>query len=188
MPRAKFKNTNGATDKIPFIDTIYTAALWLARDKTKAENLVADIYLRALSGNNEAILKAGGMKLSFKIMIDLFFSNMSNNPYQNDRPNNGDNGGYRENDLVCRAFSNLPVDIRIMMIMLLLGGLSYSEIADIFGIRYKTVELMIYRGHKSLQKELASLENIYDNRRGTARRPKIILAPADYNWQIDEAS
>jgi RNA polymerase sigma-70 factor (ECF subfamily) len=144
---------------LPHLDTLYQTALWLAKDKEKAEDLVMDVYFTAFRLWQGSVSPNNNSKAElFKIMIRLYFNGFSRNPYQNHQPHNGNgNDEFFDDNQISRAFASLPIDIRMMMTMLLTGKFTYAEIADIVGIRRKTVELMIYRGHKMLQKQIVKL-------------------------------
>ena len=55
---------------------------------------------------------------------------------------------------VKKAIGNLPDDFRLIVVLSLLEGFSYQEIADIAGIHLETVRSKLHQGRRLMQREL----------------------------------
>ena len=79
-------------------------------------------------------------------------------------------------DDVKKAIGNLPDDIRLIVVLSLLEGFSYREIAEIGGTTLETVRSTLHQGRKLMQRELfdhVGCEGIYDMPAGRVRSKRL---------------
>jgi RNA polymerase sigma factor (sigma-70 family) len=153
---------------LPHLDAAYNLARWLTRDDHDAEDLVQAAYLRALKffggfrgTNSRAWLltivrntcytwleerRARGPEMALDEEIHGVESNALD----------PENRVLREEDKqsVRRALEELPVELREVVILRELEGLSYKEIAAIAGIPMGTVMSRLARARERLRERL----------------------------------
>jgi RNA polymerase sigma-70 factor (ECF subfamily) len=158
---------------LPHLDAAYNLARWLTRDAHDAEDLVQAAYLRALKSfaayrgaNNRAWLltivrdacytwlrekRARGTATAFDEQIHGAGSD-------------GVDPGERllseeQGQSVRRAVEGLPVDLREVIVLRELEGLSYKEIAAIVEIPLGTVMSRLSRARERLCESLGGCED-----------------------------
>ena len=158
---------------LPHLDAAYNLARWLTRDDHDAEDLVQVAYLRALKffggfhgANSRAWLltivrnacytwherkQARGHATTFDEGIHGTGS----------YPNDPEREILREEDrqAVRRAVEELPVELREVVVLRELEGLSYKEIAAIAGIPLGTVMSRLARARGRLIQRLGGCEH-----------------------------
>jgi RNA polymerase sigma factor (sigma-70 family) len=154
---------------LPHMDAAYNLARWLTRDDHEAEDLVQAAYLRALKffggfrgANSRAWLltivrntcytwldqkRARGPETAFDEEIHSVESNAMD----------PEKRVLREEDeqSVRRAVEELPVELREVVVLRELEGMSYKEIAAIAGIPIGTVMSRLARARERLRERLA---------------------------------
>jgi RNA polymerase sigma factor (sigma-70 family) len=158
---------------LPHLDAAYNLARWLTRDDHDAEDLVQVAYLRALKffggfhgANSRAWLltivrnacyawhereRARGHATAFDEEIHAVGSDATD----------PEKLSLREEDrqAVRRAVEDLPVDLREVVVLRELEGLSYKEIAAIGGIPMGTVMSRLARARGRLIQRLGGCED-----------------------------
>jgi RNA polymerase sigma factor (sigma-70 family) len=153
---------------LPHLDAAYNLARWLTRDEHDAEDLVQAAYLRALKffggfrgANSRAWLltivrntcytwieqkRAHGPETAFDEDVHGFESSVMD----------PENRALRqeEEQSVRRAVEELPVELREVVVLRELEGLSYKEIAAIAGIPMGTVMSRLARARERLRERL----------------------------------
>jgi RNA polymerase sigma-70 factor (ECF subfamily) len=164
---------------VPFMASLYTAALRMTRNPADAEDLVQETYLkayRAFGGFKEGTnLKAWLYKILTNTFINSYRSR-KRRPEQTDLDEVEDLYLYRrlggleavaasrsaEEEVldhftdadVKAAVEALPEQFRMAVLLADVEGFSYKEIAEILDIPIGTVMSRLHRGRKALQKVL----------------------------------
>jgi RNA polymerase sigma-70 factor (ECF subfamily) len=164
---------------MPFMDSLYSAALRMTRNPADAEDLVQETYLRAYRG-------FGGFQegTNLKAWLYRILTNTYINAYRakQRRPEESDlddvedlylyhrlggleaaRAGRSAEDELMDAFSehevkaaveDLPENFRLVVLLADIEGFAYKEIAEILDIPIGTVMSRLHRGRKALQKAL----------------------------------
>jgi RNA polymerase sigma-70 factor, ECF subfamily len=177
-----------AEQAMPFMDSLYTAALRMTRNPADAEDLVQETYLKAYRafGSFEAgtNLKAWLYRILTNSYINAYRAK-KRRPDEQDLEEVEDLYLYRrlggleaatvgrsaEEELLERftdtevkeALEALPEQFRLAVLLADVEGFSYREIADILDIPMGTVMSRLHRGRRALQKglyEFASSEGL----------------------------
>ena len=168
-----------AEQAMPYMGSLYTAALRMTRNPVDAEDLVQETYLkayRAFGGFREGTnLKAWLYKILTNTFINAYRSR-KRRPEQTELDDVEDLYLYRrlggleavsanrsaEEEVlehftdgdVKAAVESLPEQFRMAVLLADVEGFSYKEIADILEIPIGTVMSRLHRGRKALQKAL----------------------------------
>ena len=153
------------------MSAIHNAALRMAKDKSEAEDLVQDTYLRAYRFFNR-FQKGTSMKAwLFKIMKNTFinsfrkqaktpehinFDRLVLSEYEPVSPDNPEKEvlyGFFGDDFM-RAVESLPEEFRLVILLSDVDGFSYKEIAKIVGCPMGTIMSRLHRGRKLLRGSL----------------------------------
>jgi RNA polymerase sigma factor (sigma-70 family) len=158
---------------LPHLDAAYNLARWLTRDDHDAEDLVQASYLRALrffggyhGSNNRAWL--------LTIVRNTCYTWLKQNrargtarPFDEEIHGAGPESMDPERQLlredqkqsVRRAVEELPVDLREVIVLREMEGLSYKEIAAIAEIPQGTVMSRLARARERLRQRLGDCED-----------------------------
>ena len=153
------------------MDAIYNAALRMAKDETKAEDLVQDTYLRAYRFFDGFQRGTSVKAWLFKILKNIFINNFKKQVKMPEHvdfdrlklseeepasPNDPEEEIlYRFfGDELMRAIDTLPEEFRLVIFLSDVQGFSYKEIAKIVDCPIGTVMSRLHRGRKLLRKSL----------------------------------
>jgi RNA polymerase sigma-70 factor (ECF subfamily) len=164
---------------MPFMSSLYSAALRMTRNPADAEDLVQEAYLRAYRGFGGFTEGTNLKAWLYRILTNTFINSYrakQRRPIESDledvedlylyhrvRDANGAGlGQSAEDDLMSRladgevvsALESLPEEFRIAVLLADMEGFSYKEIAEIMDIPIGTVMSRLHRGRKALQKRL----------------------------------
>jgi len=168
-----------AEQAMPFMDSLYSAALRMTRNRADAEDLVQETYLRAYRGfggfTEGTNLKAWLYRILTNTYINTYRAK-KRRPDETDLEDVEDLYLYRrlggleaatagrsaEDELmdwftraeVKDAIEALPESFRMAVLLADVEGFAYKEIAEILDIPIGTVMSRLHRGRKALQKEL----------------------------------
>lgn len=168
-----------AAQAMPFMDSLYGAALRMTRSPADAEDLVQETYLKAYRGfggfEQDTNLKAWLYRILTNTYINSYRAK-SRRPQESDLEEVEDLYLYRRlggleaatagrsaedelldvytDDEVKGAIESLPEQFRMPVLLADVEGFSYKEIADILDIPIGTVMSRLHRGRKGLQKKL----------------------------------
>ncbi|MST34559.1 sigma-70 family RNA polymerase sigma factor [Acidimicrobiaceae bacterium USS-CC1] len=171
-----------ADQAMPYMGSLYTAALRMTRNPSDAEDLVQETYLkayRAFGGFQEGTnLKAWLYKILTNTFINSYRSR-KRRPEQTELDEVEDLYLYRrlggleavsasrsaEEEVlehftdgdVKAAVESLPEQFRMAVLLADVEGFSYKEIAEILDVPIGTVMSRLHRGRKALQKALHDL-------------------------------
>ena len=164
-------------DVIPLLPSLYGAALRMTRNKSDAEDLVQETYLRAFRGfagfQEGTNLKAWLYRILTNSFINTY-RKKQREPQTVEGPDDLDEwylydrlGGRNveasaENEVLDRipdadvkaALESLPEYFRLAVLLADVEGFSYKEIADIVDVPIGTVMSRLHRGRKALERAL----------------------------------
>jgi len=161
------------------LDAVYRSALRMTKEPTEAEDLVQETFLKAYRFFDRFESGTNCKAWLLKIMTNIYITEY----HRKSREPSGvsyDEGEvfslYQEIEGkeakraaadperrffdqvmdvgVKKAIEELPEEFRAVVILSLLEGLSYQEIAEALSIRLGTVKSRLFRGRKLLQKNL----------------------------------
>jgi len=160
------------------IDALYRSALRLTRKPEDAEDLVQETYLRAYRYRRKFQPGTNEMAWLFTIMTNVFRNRLRQRPAPEDPLDEPGTDFFiydqlrREGlpvhlmspeeivvdrgfgDEVKRALEDLPVAMRMVVMLVDVEDFSYKEAAAILGIKIGTVMSRLHRGRRALQKKL----------------------------------
>ena len=160
------------------IDALYRSALRLTRKPEDAEDLVQETYLRAYRYRRKFQPGTNEKAWLFTIMTNLFRNRLRQRPAPENPIDEPGTDYYiyeqlrREGmpvhlmspeeivvdrgfgDEVKRALEDLPVAMRMVVMLVDVEDFSYKEAAAILGIKIGTVMSRLHRGRRILQKRL----------------------------------
>lgn len=171
VPGAESRRNFGE-EAIQHLDTLYRAALRLARDPVEAEDLVQDTYQRALRYQHSYQPGTNMKAWLFAIMRNLFWDR-----FKGGRPEDVSLDGDGEVSLydtlsdptalpeaevldriaaeeVVRAVESLPELHREVVLLVDVEGFSYREAAEVMGVPIGTVMSRLHRARRQLQRSL----------------------------------
>jgi RNA polymerase sigma-70 factor (ECF subfamily) len=162
---------------LPQIDNLYRTALYVSDDESKAYDLVQESFVKAYHSWPEGQISPNPRVWLFRIMTNVLINKYRSSSSLSAAENGADEfDGYlmysrwinkqpvddgdqvsfsaiSENQ-VKKAIGGLPEDLRLIVVLSLLEGFSYQEIADIAGINMETVRSRLHQGRKLIQREL----------------------------------
>jgi RNA polymerase sigma-70 factor (ECF subfamily) len=162
---------------VEHLDALYASALRLARDETRAEELVQDTYLRAFRAADGFEWGTNLKAWLFRILTNTFINDYRHRAHERryaeraaveplydevlDRqarahaadPEAALFTSFFRRDLE-RALDELPDDFRVAVVLADVQGFSYKEIAEMIGCPIGTVMSRLHRGRRLLQRAL----------------------------------
>lgn len=161
---------------IPHMDALLRTALRMTRDQSDAEDLVQEAMVRAYRNWDKFEPGTNCRSWLFKIMTNIFineYRSKARSPISVNVDDIDDNYLYGQlaslgpennpeqalftkilDDDVKKAIEELPEAFRMPVVLSLIEGFSYHEIADIMDLQLGTVKSRLHRGRKLLQKQL----------------------------------
>jgi RNA polymerase sigma-70 factor (ECF subfamily) len=160
------------------LDALYRSALRLTRKPEDAEDLVQETYLRAFRYRKRFTPGTNEKAWLFTIMTNVFRNKLRQRPPIQESIDEPANDAYIYQQLerqglplhlmtpeqlivergfgneVRRALEELPVPMRMVVILVDVEDFSYKEVAKILSIKIGTVMSRLHRGRRSLQKKL----------------------------------
>jgi RNA polymerase sigma-70 factor (ECF subfamily) len=152
---------------MPLFDQLFNFAHWLTRDRSEAEDLVQETYVKALRGfssfqlgtnfrawmyrilRNTFLTSRSGLKATMTVSLDLE-ENSLDLPVQRETPE--EIMIDRSNrQLIQNAIEELPVHSREILLLCDLEEMSYREISETLSIPIGTVMSRLSRARKMLE-------------------------------------
>ena len=159
---------------LPLLDSLYRYAQWLTRDRTEAEDLVQEAYLKGIRGFESFIAGSNIRAWMFRIVRNTFLTSRTGlravPPLSLDeQPELVDQIAdeatpeshflQRANaQALRRAIEELPVEFREVLLLCDAEGMSYKEIAETLSIPMGTVTSRLLRARQKIRKALAHEE------------------------------
>lgn len=176
---------NFEAEVLPFMDSLYSTAYRMSRNRQDAEDLLQETYLRAYKYYDKFQEGTNFKAWLFKILKNTFinrYRKRQRQPLKNsfDEIEGSFESKLLESPLTARgatpeeelmvdaldqdvqqALEALPEDYRTAVELADLQGLSYREIADQLGIPLGTVMSRLYRGRRKLEAVLLEYAREY---------------------------
>jgi RNA polymerase sigma-70 factor, ECF subfamily len=167
-----------AAATIEHIDALYGYAMTLTRDKTDAEDLVQETYLRAVRAANQPAGDGNLKAWLFVIMRNAWFNVMRHKhngrrifDFESDEPETGAANDTTSNphvvylrklerEQVRDAIEKLPDAYREIVVLRDIEGFSYQEIATVLNCPAGTVMSRLGRAREKLREALAPQKKI----------------------------
>lgn len=161
---------------MPHMKTLFRVAMWLARDRQRAEKLVQETFTQALAsfhsfeqGTNccawlVAIMYRVNRKQhreTTKLQLVSDTEDRISETTAYDPPTLQDATG----EEILRALERLPHQFQEVVVLSDIEGMTYKEIADVLLISVGTAMSRLSRGRKLLRAELANYANTHGTRR-----------------------
>ncbi|HEX9407646.1 MAG TPA: sigma-70 family RNA polymerase sigma factor [Vicinamibacterales bacterium] len=159
---------------LPLLDSLYRYAQWLTRDRTEAEDLVQEAYLKGIRGFESFVAGSNIRAWMFRIVRNTFLTSRTGlravPPLSVDeQPELVDQIAdeatpeshflQRANaQALRRAIEELPVEFREVLLLCDAEGMSYKEIAETLSIPMGTVTSRLLRARQKIRKALAHEE------------------------------
>lgn len=166
-------------EAFPYLDALVQTSFWLTGNKSEADGLVCETFAAAYRLWDVTVSTNDFKPWLFKILTRLFSGSFQNHIRREGLRDSRDGertfpggrelsaeaiDGLRQrllagklNGSVREAVARLPVDIRIVVILSLLEGFSYREIADIAAIGLDDVRSRLFWGRRFMQRDLFGL-------------------------------
>ena len=168
-------------EALPHLDSLYRVALRLARDPTRAEDLVQETVLKAYRSWHQYEAGTNARAWLLTILRHTFINQYRRDRHRGPQVDIGEIEPYtifrevQETDPEGRFFDQmvdeeilaaidaLPDEFREAVVLSDLEGLTYAEVAETTGVPVGTVKSRLYRGRQALQKQLYAyaVENGY---------------------------
>jgi RNA polymerase sigma-70 factor (ECF subfamily) len=167
---------NGSTGEaagIEYIDGLYSYALVLTRNRSEAEDLVQETYVRALGAMGRLRADSNVKSWLFTILRNIWFNHLRQQRTAKLVALDGDESaieigettkdpyafyvGKMEHQQVRHAIQQLPADFREIILLREFEELSYQEIATILACPTGTVMSRLARARANLRKLLSAV-------------------------------
>jgi RNA polymerase sigma factor (sigma-70 family) len=161
-------------------DAVYRFVRRYVESDADAEDLTQEAFVRAYFGVNNFSSRAKFLTWLFRIAHNLCIDFLRSRrflsvrkPFSVDEPDRSKQMARLESTLaspaqeltkrekltaVDRAIQQLPVNLRIPLVLVAVEGFSYGAAASVLQISSKAVEMRLYRARKMLLKQLAALD------------------------------
>ena len=156
---------------MPLLEALYNFACYLARDRSEADDLVQETYLKGLKGFSTFQPGTNFRAWMFRILHNTFLTSKSGLavsrtvPLEDDEQSAGPVAVTRENpetlflqnvsdEMVRAAVADLPVIYREALLLRDVEEMSYQEIAEALSIPMGTVMSRISRARKGVRERL----------------------------------
>ena len=159
-----------------YTDSLFRSAMYLVRNQDDAEDLVQETYFKAFRFLDDSKEIEHEKAWLFKIMMNTFINQYKKNKseptivdfdtiesFHKSIEGETFDSPITENELmffekldsaVKNALEVLPDDFRMVILLSIVEGFSYNEIAEMLGCPIGTVMSRIYRGKKILKEKL----------------------------------
>jgi len=153
---------------LPLLDSLYRYARWLTRDRSEAEDLVQEAYLKGLRGFQSFIAGSNMRAWMFRILRNTFLTSRTGlravPPISLDeQPEIGESiadpatpeSNFLRNanvETLRRAIENLPPEFREVLLLCDVEGMRYKEIAEALSIPIGTVTSRLLRARQKVRR------------------------------------
>lgn len=160
---------------MPHFDQLYNFAQWLTQDRSEAEDLVQEAFVKALRGFSGFQPGTNFRAWIFRILRNTFLTSrtglkVSQEEAELDAIVAGDPSpeavliSKSNRDVVRQAMQELPVSFREILLLCEVEEMGYEEIAQVLAIPIGTVMSRLHRARKALRAGL--IERVRGGSRG----------------------
>jgi RNA polymerase sigma-70 factor (ECF subfamily) len=156
---------------LPLFDSLYNFACWLTHDRSEAEDLVQETYVKALKGFSSFEPGTNFRAWIFRILRNTFLTSRTGLKAADPVPLDGEEQQERlpvttetpesillaraDEALLQRALEELPVIFREVILLCDVEDMSYQEIAETLSIPTGTVMSRLSRARRMLRDGVA---------------------------------
>jgi RNA polymerase sigma-70 factor (ECF subfamily) len=154
---------------MPLFDQLYNFAHWLAQDRTEAEDLVQETYVKALRGFSSFQPGTNFRAWMYRILRNTFLTSRTGLKASATIALDADDGPelsagretpetifieHSQHQLLQAAIEGLPVHFREVLLLCEVEEMSYQEIGEALSIPIGTVMSRLSRARKALRESL----------------------------------
>jgi len=154
---------------MPLFDQLYNFAHWLAQDRTEAEDLVQETYVKALRGFSSFQPGTNFRAWMYRILRNTFLTSRTGLKASATVPLDSDDSPelpagpetpetilieYSQNRILQTAIESLPTHFREVLLLCEVEEMSYQEIAETLSIPMGTVMSRLSRARRALRESL----------------------------------
>jgi RNA polymerase sigma-70 factor (ECF subfamily) len=171
------KRSDFETRALPHLDDLYCTAFYVVGNESDAQDLILESFATAYRTWHECPFNPDCRVWLFRIMsnalvnksrppgsspvmknktdeVDEYLLNFGLGNQQSVKDSNQAPLLVISEDEIRRAINDLPNDFRLIVILYLLAGFSYPEVAEITGIQLEAVRSRLLQGRNFLRKKL----------------------------------
>ncbi len=156
---------------LPLFDQLYNFAHWLTQDRTQAEDLVQETYVKALRGFSSFRPGTNFRAWIYRILRNTFLTSRAGLKANTSMPLDEDDGPRTpaitetpetivieraQQEMLQRSLEELPLPFREILLLCEVEEMSYQEIADTLSIPIGTVMSRLARARKALRENVAT--------------------------------
>jgi len=154
---------------MPLFDQLYNFAHWLAQDRTEAEDLVQETYVKALKGFSSFKPGTNFRAGMYRILRNTFLTSRTGLKASATIPLDSEDGPelpagpetpetilieYSQSQILQTAIESLPIHSREVLLLCEVEEMSYQEIAETLSIPMGTVMSRLSRARRALRENL----------------------------------
>ena len=154
---------------MPLFDQLYNFAHWLAQDRTEAEDLVQETYVKALKGFSSFRPGTNFRAWMYRILRNTFLTSRTGLRASATMALDSDDSPelpagpetpetilieHSQHQLLQTAIESLPVHFREVLLLCEVEEMSYQEISETLSIPIGTVMSRLSRARKALRESL----------------------------------
>jgi len=154
---------------MPLFDQLYNFAHWLAQDRTEAEDLVQETYVKALKGFSSFQPGTNFRAWMYRILRNTFLTSRTGLKASATVPLDSDDSPelpagpdtpetilmeYSQSRILQTAIESLPIHFREVLLLCEVEEMSYQEIAETLSIPMGTVMSRLSRARRALRESL----------------------------------
>src|SRR5262245_39619903 len=157
--------SNVGTVVLSNLDAAYRLARWHFRSETEAESVVQEASEKALQELTAFSTETGRvwfLRIVSRICAEKAaqaarFDRIRGNHYDRAKSHRDDHQRIDDVTQLEEAIRTLPSDLREVLVLRELEGLSYQELADLMGVPIEAVTVMLSRSRQTLGRALTEL-------------------------------
>lgn len=154
---------------MPLFDQLYNFAHWLAQDRTEAEDLVQETYVKALKGFSSFQPGTNFRAWMYRILRNTFLTSRTGLKASATIPLDSEDGAelaagpetpetilieHSQSQILQTAIESLPIHSREVLLLCDVEEMSYQEIAETLSIPMGTVMSRLSRARRVLRESL----------------------------------
>jgi len=154
---------------MPLFDQLFNFAHWLAQDRTEAEDLVQETYVKALKGFSSFQPGTNFRAWMYRILRNTFLTSRTGLKASATIPLDSEDGPelpagpetpetilieHSQSQILQTAIESLPIHFREVLLLCEVEEMSYQEIAETLSIPMGTVMSRLSRARRALRESL----------------------------------